>query len=125
MASLSTELRGEVHSWLSCTCDNWLQHDSAWRGGKRASVTWGLRIGCAVCVSRLTWGRQELQAGQWVLRALTEHWRSVGVRKQGNGPRWSWADRLMGPGCEMKGRHQKHPQQSGKLVTQPKDCLAN
>ena len=88
-------------------------------------MTWGLRIGCAVCVSRPTWGRQELQAGQWVLRALTEHWRSVGVRKQGNGPRWSWADRLMGPGCEMKGRHQKHPQQSGKLVTQPKDCLAN
>ena len=98
MTPLSTELRGDVHSWLSHTCDNWLQHDSTWRRGKRASVTRGLRIGCALCASRLTWGRQELQVGQWMLRALAEHWRSVGVRKHGApemalggaGPTGSW-----------------------------------
>lgn len=61
-------------------------------------MTRGLRIGCAVLVSRLTWGRQELQVGQWVLRARAEHWRSVGVRKhgaqemalRGAGPTGSW-----------------------------------
>ena len=98
MTSLSTELRGDVHSWPLRTCDNWLQHDSAWRGGKRAGVTRGLRIGCALHVSRLTWGRQELQVGQWVLRARAEHWRNVSVRKHGAqemalggaGPPGSW-----------------------------------
>lgn len=57
-------------------------------------------------------------------RAL-EKCRCQKTRCSGNGPQGSWAHRFMGSGCEMKGKHQKHPQQSGKLVTQPKDCLAN
>lgn len=83
-----------------------------------------------------TRGREQVQENKHAEPHLREghphktagHWGSAGVWNtwySGNRTQQSCADRVTGSGCEAKGKHQKHPQQSSKLAIGRKDHLAN